>query len=166
MADHGGNEGEGEVVDQPDCEQKAGDEENPRAVEKESRARVETGVVEPSSEPVDSGMVAEGNLGGISGSGAGKDDTGPGQTPPRDSAKGKGVVIEEEYIEEEQIEREKTTDAATVEIREEDIAFRPPVTAATSSRHVPITFDDIAEHAPDELLAKLLEIIPCSGSMF
>ncbi|KAI8549185.1 hypothetical protein RHMOL_Rhmol06G0006600 [Rhododendron molle] len=61
------------------------------------------------------------------------------------------------------MEKEQTTEAATVEIREEDIAFRPPATAATSSRHVPITFDDIAEHTPNEILAKLLEDNPAIG---
>ncbi|KAI8555692.1 hypothetical protein RHMOL_Rhmol05G0193800 [Rhododendron molle] len=151
-------------------EQEGGDQENPHAAEGEPRARVGTGVVEPSSEPVDSGMVVEerlpalgGNSGGDSSSGAVGDDSGPGQTPPRDSAKGKGAVIEEEHVEEVQIEREQTTEATTAEIREADIAFIPPVTVATSSRHVPITYDDIAEHTPDEILVKLLEDHPEIG---
>ncbi|KAI8547467.1 hypothetical protein RHMOL_Rhmol07G0198100 [Rhododendron molle] len=76
----------------------------------------------------------------------------------RDPTKGKGVAVEEEQVEEKQ-----TTEATTVEIREENITFRPPVTAATSSRHVPITLDDVAEHTPDEILAKLLEDHPIIG---
>ncbi|KAI8572178.1 hypothetical protein RHMOL_Rhmol01G0178100 [Rhododendron molle] len=35
--------------------------------------------------------------------------------------------------------------------------------AATSSRHVPITLDDVAEHSTDEILAKLLEDNPVIG---
>ncbi|KAI8529860.1 hypothetical protein RHMOL_Rhmol11G0006900 [Rhododendron molle] len=204
MADHGGNSGGGEVVDQSEDrggpmadeevdrtaaeparvegatvekggdgggnrEQAAGDEENRRPSEAEPRATEQTGVVGSSSEPVVSGMMAEGlsvvrgTSAGISGSGAVGDDIGPSQTPPRDSAKGKGVVVEEERIEEEHVDEKQTTEAAPVEIREEDIAFRPPVTAATSSHHVPITYADIAEHAPDELLAKLLEDHPIIG---
>ncbi|KAI8572908.1 hypothetical protein RHMOL_Rhmol01G0237500 [Rhododendron molle] len=89
-----------------------------------------------------------GDVAGSSGTGGG--DNGPSESPPRDSAKGKRVAIEEE----------QTTEVASVEIREENIEFRPPVTAATSSRHVPITLDDVAEHAPDEILAKLLEDNP------
>ncbi|KAI8555313.1 hypothetical protein RHMOL_Rhmol05G0165100 [Rhododendron molle] len=40
--------------------------------------------------------VIEGSSGGVSGSGAIGDDTGPSQTPSRDSAKSKGVTVEEE----------------------------------------------------------------------
>ncbi|KAI8560174.1 hypothetical protein RHMOL_Rhmol04G0235600 [Rhododendron molle] len=122
-----------------------------------------------SSEPGNAGMVVEGppmverGSGGVGGSGAVGDDTELSQTPPRDSAKGKGAITEEEYAEEVRIEEVQTTEAAPVEIREEDIAFRPPAGAATSSRHVPITYADIAEHAPDELLAKLLEDHPVIG---
>ncbi|KAI8559156.1 hypothetical protein RHMOL_Rhmol04G0151500 [Rhododendron molle] len=93
------------------------------------------------------------NVGGSGG--AGGDDIGSSRTPPRDPAKGKGVAAKEEHVEEEQ-----TTEAATVEIRVENIAFGPPVTVATSSRHVPITLDDVAKHTPDEILAKLLEDHP------
>ncbi|KAI8572564.1 hypothetical protein RHMOL_Rhmol01G0209500 [Rhododendron molle] len=83
------------------------------------------------------------------------DVPGPNGSPPRDSARGKGVVIAEA---EKPTEEEQITEASSpVKIRERDIAFRPPVTAATSSRHIPITFDDIAEHTPDEVLARLLE---------
>ncbi|KAI8571955.1 hypothetical protein RHMOL_Rhmol01G0161200 [Rhododendron molle] len=107
--------------------------------------------------------VVEGSSGGISGSGAGEDDTGPSETPPRDSAKGKGVAIEEEHVEEVQIEEVQTTEVNPVEIREQNIAFRPPAGAATSSRHVPVTYDDIAEHTPDEILARVLEQHPEIG---
>ncbi|KAI8559701.1 hypothetical protein RHMOL_Rhmol04G0194500 [Rhododendron molle] len=73
--------------------------------------------------------------GDVGGSGAVGDDPGPNGSPLRDSAKGKGVVI----VVEEPIEKEQTIEAAPVEIREEnieirevDIAFRPPAMAATS----------------------------------
>ncbi|KAI8559670.1 hypothetical protein RHMOL_Rhmol04G0191600 [Rhododendron molle] len=121
------------------------------------------------SEPVGTNTEARASpvVGGSSGdaenSGTIGDETGPNGSPPRDSAKGKGVVIEEEHVEEVQIEIEQTTEAAPFEIREEDIAFRPPAGAATSSRHVPITYDDIAEHAPDEILARVLEQHPEIG---
>ncbi|KAI8571325.1 hypothetical protein RHMOL_Rhmol01G0111000 [Rhododendron molle] len=88
--------------------------------------------------------------------------SGPSGSPPRDPAKGKSAVIAEE---EKPTEEEQTTEAPPVEIREEDIAFRPPVTAATSSRHIPITFDDITEHTPDEILARLLEERPDIGEI-
>ncbi|KAI8558448.1 hypothetical protein RHMOL_Rhmol04G0094600 [Rhododendron molle] len=98
-------------------------------------------------------VVTSSTLGEANGSGARGDDSGPNGSPSRDSVKGKGVAVEEE----------QTAEVATVEIREEDIAFKPPVTAATSSRHVPITLDDVAEHTPDEVLAKLLEDNPIIG---
>ncbi|KAI8563810.1 hypothetical protein RHMOL_Rhmol03G0137900 [Rhododendron molle] len=75
-------------------------------------------------------------------------------TLPRDSARGKGVVTEEEEATE-----------VPVEYREQDVAFRPVKTAATSSSHVPITKYDIAEHLPNALLAKLLEENPQIGEM-
>ncbi|KAI8571947.1 hypothetical protein RHMOL_Rhmol01G0160400 [Rhododendron molle] len=84
--------------------------------------------------------------------------------PPRDPAKGKGVVgTREVHVEEAHIEEVQTTEATPIEIREEDIAFRPPTGATTSSRHVPITYADIAKHAPDEILARVLEINPEIG---
>ncbi|KAI8538396.1 hypothetical protein RHMOL_Rhmol09G0099800 [Rhododendron molle] len=150
-------------------QQETAGDEVPRAAESETRARDQIGAVGVSGEPEVSGMVAEGlpvvggSSGGIIGSGAGEDDTGPSQTPPRDSAKGKGAVIAEEQVEEAQPEREQTIEADPVEVREEDIAFRPPAGAATSSRHVPITFDEIAEHTPDAILARLLEERPDIG---
>ncbi|KAI8530044.1 hypothetical protein RHMOL_Rhmol11G0023900 [Rhododendron molle] len=140
-----------------------------RAIEGVPRATDQAGAVGSSSEPGNAGMVVEGppmverGSGGVEGSGAVGDDTELSQTPPRDSAKGKGVVTEEEHAEEVRIEEVQTTEVAPVEIRVEDIAFRPPAGAATSSRHVPITYADIAEHAPDELLAKLLEDHPVIG---
>ncbi|KAI8547397.1 hypothetical protein RHMOL_Rhmol07G0192500 [Rhododendron molle] len=148
-----------------DREQEAAGGENPRAIEGESRARDHAGAVGSSSEPEVSGMVAEGPpvVDRSSGAGAVGDDAGPSQTPPRNSAKGKETVIAEEPVEEEQMEKEQTTEDAPVEIREEDIAFRPPASAATSSRHVPITYDDIAEHTPDEILARVLEQHPEIG---
>ncbi|KAI8542779.1 hypothetical protein RHMOL_Rhmol08G0166400 [Rhododendron molle] len=204
MAEYGGNEGEGEVVNQTedrggpmeietgdqtpagetvnisaelvgggdgsrDQRQEVDDGGEPRAVEAGPRATDQAGAVGSHSGPKDSGRgaraspVVGGSSDDFSGSGAGEDDTGPSQTPPRDLARGKGAVIEEEHIEEVHIEREQTTEVAPVEIREEDIAFRPPAGAATSSRHVPITYADIAEHAPDEILARVLENHPEIG---
>ncbi|KAI8555033.1 hypothetical protein RHMOL_Rhmol05G0142800 [Rhododendron molle] len=78
-----------------DQQQEAGDGES-------RRATVEASPVGPVVEPVGSGTVAEGSpilgrsSGDVEGSGAVGDDTGPSQTLPRDSAKGKGAVVEEE----------------------------------------------------------------------
>ncbi|KAI8535430.1 hypothetical protein RHMOL_Rhmol10G0173300 [Rhododendron molle] len=150
-------------------QQEAAGGEEPRAVESDPRARDQAGAVESSREPEGSGMVAEGlpivdrGSGVVDSSGAVGDDTGPSGSPPRDSAKGKGVVTEEVHVEEVQMEREQTTEAAPIEVREEDIAFKPPTGAATSSHHVPVPYVDIAKHAPDELLAKLLEDHPVLG---
>ncbi|KAI8542673.1 hypothetical protein RHMOL_Rhmol08G0156700 [Rhododendron molle] len=105
-------------------------------------------------------------VGGSSGdggsNGAMSDIPGPNGSPPRDPAKGKSAVIAED---ERPTGEEQTTEAPPIEIREEDIAFRPPVTAATSSRHMPITYDDIAKHKPDEILARLLEERPDIGEI-
>ncbi|KAI8530163.1 hypothetical protein RHMOL_Rhmol11G0034100 [Rhododendron molle] len=147
-------------------QQETASDEVPRAVEEEPRARDQAGAVGSNSEPENSGMVAEGppmverGSGDAEGSGAIGDETGLSGSPPRDSTKGKGVVIEEEHVEEVHIEEVQTTEADPVEVRAEDVAFRPPAGAATSSRHVPVTYADIAEHALDELLAKLLEDHP------
>ncbi|KAI8560879.1 hypothetical protein RHMOL_Rhmol04G0290200 [Rhododendron molle] len=122
-------------------EQATGDEENRRASESESHAMEQARAVGSSSEPmgtnteVRTSPTVGGSSDGVDSSGAAGDDTGPNQTPPRDSAKGKGAAVEEEHIEEEQMAKEQTMEAAPVEIREEDIAFRPLAGAATSSRH-------------------------------
>ncbi|KAI8535482.1 hypothetical protein RHMOL_Rhmol10G0177900 [Rhododendron molle] len=157
MADHGGIEGGGEVVDR--SEDREGPMEH-HATEGDPRVTEEVGAVRPSAEPVNSDIVAEERSSGVGGnsseasnSGAVGDESRPNQTLPRDSAKDKSVVDAETEI----------TEDATLEIREEDIAFRPPMTAATSSRHVPITLDDVAEHALDEIFAKLLEDNPVIG---
>ncbi|KAI8547560.1 hypothetical protein RHMOL_Rhmol07G0205700 [Rhododendron molle] len=140
-------------------EQETSREEVRRTIESVPRAMDQVGAVGSSSEPMNSGTAAEGppmverGFGDVEGSGAIGDNTESSQTPPRDSAKGKGAVIEEEHVEEAHIEERQTTEAAIVEIREKDITFRPPAGAATSSRHVPITYADIAEHVPDELLS-------------
>ncbi|KAI8543457.1 hypothetical protein RHMOL_Rhmol08G0219800 [Rhododendron molle] len=84
--------------------------------------------------------------------GAGGDETRPSGSPSRDSTRGKGVIVE----------AEKTTEAP---FREEDVLFRPSPTAATSSSHRTITKYDIAEHLPDEALAKLLEKNPIIGEI-
>ncbi|KAI8572063.1 hypothetical protein RHMOL_Rhmol01G0169400 [Rhododendron molle] len=195
MADHGNGGHEGEVVDRPedrggpmgtetedqtaammtedqgavvggngdDCgdrEQEAGNDEEHRATEVDPCATDLARAVGPRVELVGSGTVAEDSSivgrssGGGDSSGAVGDDPGPNVSPPRDSARGKGIVAEEE----------ETTDVP-VEYREEDVAFQPAVTAATSSSHVPITKYDIAEHLRDEMLAKLLEDNPTIGEM-
>ncbi|KAI8530000.1 hypothetical protein RHMOL_Rhmol11G0020100 [Rhododendron molle] len=161
--------GGGGGVQDRDQENAGGEEDRTR--ESDPRAMDQAGAVEPEIDPM--GLtttprgppVVDSSSGEAGGSSAVGDDTEPSRTPPRDSAKGKGAVIEEENMEEIQIEREQTTEAAPVEIRAEDIAFRPPAGAATSSRHVPITYDDIAEHAPDELVARLLAELPDIGEI-
>ncbi|KAI8542339.1 hypothetical protein RHMOL_Rhmol08G0131000 [Rhododendron molle] len=112
-------------------------------------------VVGGSSTVAEGSPIVGGSSGGVSGSGAAGDDPGLNETPPRDSARGKGAVIAEE----------KEPTEVPIDYREEDIAFRPAETAATSSRHVPITKQDIAEHLPDDMLAKLLEENPLIGEM-
>ncbi|KAI8551020.1 hypothetical protein RHMOL_Rhmol06G0152300 [Rhododendron molle] len=150
-------------------EQEVAGGENPRAVEGVSRARDQAGAVESSRGSEGLGMVAEGPAMIERGSGDAEvstavgEATEPSQTPPRDSAKGKGAVIEDEHVEEMRIEIEKTTEAAPVEVQAGDVAFRPPAGAATSSRHVPVTYADIAEHTPDAILARLLEERPDIG---
>ncbi|KAI8559766.1 hypothetical protein RHMOL_Rhmol04G0199500 [Rhododendron molle] len=150
-------------------QQETAGDEVPRAAESEARARDQVGAVGSSRAPEVLGMVAEGppvvdrSSGGAEGSGAVGENPESNESPPRDSAKGKGVVIEEEQVERVQIEEVQTVEADPVEIREEDIAFRPPAGAATSSRHVPVTYDDIAEHTPDEILARVLEQHPEIG---
>ncbi|KAI8547483.1 hypothetical protein RHMOL_Rhmol07G0199400 [Rhododendron molle] len=96
-----------------------------------------------------------GSSGGVGGSGVAGDDPRPNRTPPRDSARSKGTVIAEE---------EEPTEVP-VEYREQDVAFRPAASAATSSSHVPITKYDIAEHLPDDRLARLLEENPEIGEI-
>ncbi|KAI8555255.1 hypothetical protein RHMOL_Rhmol05G0160500 [Rhododendron molle] len=143
-------------------------------------------------------------VGGSSGSGGSSvtasNDPAPNVSPPRDSARGNGVVAEEEETTEVPVEyreedvafrpaatvatssshvpitkdsargkgivaEEEETTEVPVEYREEDVAFRPAATVATSSSHVPITKYDIAEHLPDEMLARLLEENPLIGEM-
>ncbi|KAI8559928.1 hypothetical protein RHMOL_Rhmol04G0214500 [Rhododendron molle] len=149
-------------------QQEVGDGEKGRATEENPRATVPTGAMGSISEAKGPGVVAEGppmvsgSSGGFGSGGAVGEDPGPNGSLPRDPAKGKSTVIAEE---EKPIEEEQTYGEPPVEIREQDIAFRPPVTAATSSRHVPITYDDIAEHTPDAILARLLEERPDIGEL-
>ncbi|KAI8559788.1 hypothetical protein RHMOL_Rhmol04G0201700 [Rhododendron molle] len=141
----GGNGDEGQ-------QQEVGGRENRRATEAKPRATEEAGAVGSSAELVGSGTVAEGSpiVGGSSvsaeGSSAMGDDPGLNWSPPRNPTRGKGAAIEEE----------ETTEVPTP-YRADDVLFRP---AATSSSHVPITKYDVAEHLPDEMLAKLLEDNP------
>ncbi|KAI8550886.1 hypothetical protein RHMOL_Rhmol06G0142200 [Rhododendron molle] len=145
-----------------------------RALEPDTCAREPVGVVGPRADPMGPSSIVEGTsaVGGssdvISSNGTQGNDTEPIESPPRDPVKGKGIVGTEEvhieeHAEEVPIEREQTTEAAPAEVWEEDIAFRPPAGAARSSRHMPITYDDIAEHTPDGLLAKLLADHPIIG---
>ncbi|KAI8574623.1 hypothetical protein RHMOL_Rhmol01G0368500 [Rhododendron molle] len=136
------------------------DGEKHRATEPEACATVPVGAVGSSSEPLDPSMavggfvVTGGNSGDASSGGAGGGGTEPSQTPPRDSAKGKGAVTAEEE-----------TPESPMTYREADVVFRPTATAATSSRHVPVTLADVAENTPDEVVAKLLEDYPVIGEM-
>ncbi|KAI8550489.1 hypothetical protein RHMOL_Rhmol06G0110900 [Rhododendron molle] len=154
MADHGegGDGGRGQ-------QQKAGGGEECCATEVVPRPTEETGAVGPGAGPLGLSTATEGSpvaingeTGDVSGGGAGGDDTGLSQTPPRDSAKGKGAVVEE-------------TPEIPILYREKDIFFRPAATVATSSSHVPITKYDVAEHFPDEALAKLLKDNPTIGEL-
>ncbi|KAI8542870.1 hypothetical protein RHMOL_Rhmol08G0173700 [Rhododendron molle] len=153
MADHDVSEGGGEVVDRSE------DRGSSMAVEETNLTAAEPiwvegaevvngsdGVQGREQEPGDKGSE------GAGGSGTDGGDTGSSQTPPRDSTKGKWAVIEEEE-----------TIARPVTYREADVAFWPAATTATSLSHLPITFDDIAEHTPGEILAKLLEDHPAIG---
>ncbi|KAI8534715.1 hypothetical protein RHMOL_Rhmol10G0118100 [Rhododendron molle] len=151
----GGSAGE------PDQQQEIDDGEKGRAREGYPRATVLTGAVGSSVEPGGSVIVAEGPpmVGGSSGdsgsSGAVGNVPRPTGSPPRDPARGKGAVITEE---------EEPTEVP-VEYREQDIAFRPAASAAASTRHVPVTKQDIAEHLPDDRLARLLEENPDVGEI-
>ncbi|KAI8530257.1 hypothetical protein RHMOL_Rhmol11G0042400 [Rhododendron molle] len=146
MADHGGNEGEAEVVDQP------GDRGETMAVETAEEQEAEAVVNRSAETPRGGDGIQDGK----------QEAAGGEESCARavDSAKGKGDVIEEEHVEEVRIEEVQTTEATPVEIREEDIAFRPLAGTATSSRHVPITYADITKHAPDKILARVLENHP------
>ncbi|KAI8537838.1 hypothetical protein RHMOL_Rhmol09G0055200 [Rhododendron molle] len=138
------------------------------ATKENPRATVPIGAVGSISEAEGPRVVAEGppmvggSSGGSGSGGAAGDEPGSNGSPPRDPMKGKSTVIAEE---EKPIEEEQVTEEPPVEMREQDIAFRPPVTAATSSRHVPITYDDITEHTPDAILARLLEERPDIGEL-
>lgn len=70
--------------------------------------------------------------------GAGGDDIGLRGSPPRDSAKGKGAVVEEEML---------------VEVQTGPVEFQP---AVGSSRHEPVSKGDFAKFADDAMLAQLL----------
>ncbi|KAI8547495.1 hypothetical protein RHMOL_Rhmol07G0200300 [Rhododendron molle] len=166
-------------------EQEISGGEEPHAVEAKGRARGPPGIMGPITEPLGTGMAASdseqtrGGSGGdvneenrratepdarvteqagAVGSSSGLDDSGMVAEGPPMVERGSSGVEGSTAIEEVQ-----TTEADPVEVRVEDIAFRPPAGAATSSRHVPITYADIAEHAPDELLVKLLEDHPVIG---
>ncbi|KAI8563794.1 hypothetical protein RHMOL_Rhmol03G0136800 [Rhododendron molle] len=192
MADHAGNSGSGENVDRPEDaggpmeteiehqrpagvveginavvtsggddgesqQQEVGGGDDHRAIVVEPHVTEEAGAVGSSVEPVGSGTVAEGSptVGGSSdggsSSGAVGDDPGPNGSPLRDPARGKGAVVE----------GEETTEAP-VTYREEDVLFR---LAATSSNNILIIKYDVAEHLPDEALAKLLEDNPMIGEI-
>ncbi|KAI8560122.1 hypothetical protein RHMOL_Rhmol04G0231400 [Rhododendron molle] len=141
-------------------EQEADNEEKGRSTEGNPRAMVLLGAVGSIVESEGSGTVAEGSptvggsSGGVCSSSAMGDILRPNTSLPRDPARGKGVVAEEEEATE-----------IPVEYREQDVAFRPAETATTSSRHVPVTKQDIAEHLPDDQLARLLEENPEIGEI-
>ncbi|KAI8560438.1 hypothetical protein RHMOL_Rhmol04G0255200 [Rhododendron molle] len=144
-------------------QQEVGDAEKDRATEENLCTTVLAGAVGSIVESGGSGTVAEGLsiVGGSSdgggSSGAVGDVPGPNGSPPRDPARGKSIVIAEE--------EEEPTEVPVVEYREQDVAFRPTASAVTSSRHIPVTKQDIVEHLPDDMLAKLLEENPLIGEM-
>lgn len=90
---------------------------------------------------VESSEIIGGSSGGAGGSGIGGDDIGLSGSPPRDSARGKGVVVETEETTEVPIER---------------VEFQPAV--GSSGQH-PISKGDFAEFVDDAMLARLLRII-------
>ncbi|KAI8559787.1 hypothetical protein RHMOL_Rhmol04G0201600 [Rhododendron molle] len=139
MAENSGNGGNGDVIDRSE------DRGGPMVAETEDQTR--EGAV------AGSGAVAATavEISNKSNNGAGSGDVEPTGSPPRDPTKGKGAVVAEE---------ETTENPVTY--REEDVLFRP---AATSSSHRPITKHDVAEHLPDEALAKLLEDNPMIGEI-
>ncbi|KAI8530318.1 hypothetical protein RHMOL_Rhmol11G0047800 [Rhododendron molle] len=96
-----------------------------------------------------------GSSGGGDNSGAVGYAPGPNGSPLRDPARGKSTVIAEE---------EEPTEVP-VEYKEQDIAFRPAASAATSPHHVPVPKQDIAEHLPNDQLARLLEENPDVGEI-
>ncbi|KAI8550682.1 hypothetical protein RHMOL_Rhmol06G0126900 [Rhododendron molle] len=160
VADQSAVEAGGGNADQSQ-QQVVGGEEKDRATEENPRATVLSGVVGSSVEPAGPDAVAEdtpvvgGSWGGGDSGGIVGDDPGLNVSPPRDSMRGKWAVIAEE----------KESTEVSVGYREEDIAFRPAASVATSSSHVPITKYDITEHLPDAMLAKLLEENPLIGEM-
>ncbi|KAI8535753.1 hypothetical protein RHMOL_Rhmol10G0198300 [Rhododendron molle] len=186
MAEHGGNGSGGEVINRPedaggpmetetedqqpagavestsavvaeggdgsgDQQQEVGGGDEHRATEAEPRATEEIGVVGYTVEPLDPStdvgvsVVTGRSSSDAEGSGAGGDETGPSKS------KGKGVVT-----------REEETTETSVEYREEDVLFRPTV---ISSSYWPIKKHNVAEHLPDEALAKLLEDNPMIASI-
>ncbi|KAI8571872.1 hypothetical protein RHMOL_Rhmol01G0153500 [Rhododendron molle] len=127
--------------------QETGGEDVRHTLEPDPHAIEETGAAGPSAELVGSGTALGGPfvVGGSSevggSSGTSGDETGPGGSPPRDPARGKGTVTEG-----------KDTTGVPVTYKEEDVLYRP---AATSSSHWPINKHDVAEHLSDKALAKL-----------
>lgn len=106
------------------------------------------GPVGPDAESLDMGMVvggsmvSGGSLGGTGGNGASGSGIRLSGSPPRDSAKGKSVVVETEEPSEILIER---------------VEFQP---AAGFSGHRPITKEDFVEFVDDALLDLLLQDNP------
>ncbi|KAI8555309.1 hypothetical protein RHMOL_Rhmol05G0164800 [Rhododendron molle] len=141
-----------------DCEQEAVGGEEHRTVEPEPRAMDEAGAVGPRVDPGGPSSTVEGSyvIGGsdvVTGNrDASGGETGLNGSPPRDSDKRKGAAVEEEQ-----------TIETLAAYREEDVAFSPAASTATSSSHVPVTKYDIAEHLPDQMLAKVLEGNPTIG---
>ncbi|KAI8529984.1 hypothetical protein RHMOL_Rhmol11G0018500 [Rhododendron molle] len=141
----GGDCGEGQ-------QQEVDGVEKDRATEGDPHAIVLPEAVGSNFEAGGSSSVADGSptigrsSGDIGSSGAAGDDLGSIESPPRDSARGKAAAVEG-----------AETTKVPVTYREEDVLCRP---AATSSSQVPITKYDVAEHLPDEMLAKLLEDSP------
>lgn len=101
--------------------------------------------------PLDTSKAVEGSeitgsgFGGASSSGDGGSGDGPNAgSSPRDLAKGKGVVVEEEHR----------------DARAGDAMVHP---VAQSSSHRPITREDFAEHVSEEMLIRLLKEHPEVG---
>ncbi|KAI8559674.1 hypothetical protein RHMOL_Rhmol04G0192000 [Rhododendron molle] len=96
-------------------------------------------------------LVVKRSSGSAGGSGIEGCGIGQSGSPPRDPARGKGTVTEEEE-----------TAEVPASYREENVLFRP---VAISPSHRSIMKYDVAEHLPDEALAKLLEDNPMIGEI-
>lgn len=115
------------------------DEAGRRALEGDSHAPKTSKAVGPGADAIDTSMNVEGSetVDGSSG-GARGGDVELSESPPRDSARGKGVLVEEEV---------------PMEVQTGPVEFQP---AVRSSSHKPVSKGDFVEFVDDATLAQLL----------